>query len=71
MIPQKQLMLKNGCLGSSHVDACQAVQDGVFSKGLHAVLQLFVTTTEDIISLRAATASYPGIQVHRPVTVTV
>ena len=49
---QQSLMLRNGCTGSAELLQCNAVAHGLFSRGLHAVLQYFNTAARDMLATR-------------------
>lgn len=47
-------MLTNGCSGSSKLSQCLAVSNGLFRKGLHAVVQYFAASLTDILVFRTS-----------------
>ena len=50
---QRKLMLTDGCYGASNTTDCSLVVNGLFSKGLHAVIQYFCGTLRDVLNVRA------------------
>jgi hypothetical protein len=49
---QRTLMLTNGCFGSSQPSQCMAVSNGLFLKGLHAVVQYYAASIMDVLVFR-------------------
>jgi hypothetical protein len=41
------LMLNDGCYGDADPVGCRSVINGLFSKGLHAVIQFYSATARD------------------------
>lgn len=46
---QKSLMLSDGCIGASNVTECASVDHGVFSTGLHSVVQSYISTANSVL----------------------
>jgi len=60
---ERELMLTNGCLGSTNVAECSSVLNGLFNKGLHAVVQSFVSSVQELMASRITnTASWTPLQ---------
>jgi len=54
---ERQLMLTNGCWGSASLSACNAVMGGVFSRGLHAVIQVYSDLAASVLEKRLGPGS--------------
>ncbi len=54
-------MLHDGCARSLLRDECKEVKFGLFSRGLHAVMQYFDTSARSLLASRAAQPDLPYI----------
>ena len=51
---ESTLMLSDGCQGSSRYDECIVIFDGLFSRGLHAVVQEYSDVVTNLLTKRSA-----------------
>jgi hypothetical protein len=56
-------MLTDGCSGASNVTDCKQVLNGVFGKGLHAVVQYFVSSLREVLVTRVKTGGSLTVKV--------
>lgn len=56
----RELMLSNGCMGAENVTDCESVVGGVFTNGLHSVLQYYIrlgTSMMNTVTVNEATGN--------------